>query len=306
LEGRTQDEAAAELGWSKRTLRRRLKEGRMGLGRRLSRRGVVWPAALSAVLFSDAGVSAVLSPGLLDSTVKAASLFAAGQTAAAGLISAKAAALTEGVLQTMLLSKLKVAVVITLAICALGIGASALRHGTVAAEPPSAVSKSAIPGQDQDNLKETVLAVEKRTWEAYAKQDVAAFKNLVADDFVCIDTFGRPSDKAGVLDYVARFRVLEHTMKDVKVVLLNATSAIVSYEVQYKVRPTAGQRVENTTRRITSAWAQRKGRWWYVYCEDRIVQTDLPFFKLQHFDVEDGPIDTIRPEAKREKGPPQD
>src|SRR5262249_61919490 len=69
LEGRTQDEAAAELGWSKRTLRRRLEEGRTGLGRRLSRRGVVWSAALSAVLFSEAGASAALAPGLLDSTV---------------------------------------------------------------------------------------------------------------------------------------------------------------------------------------------------------------------------------------------
>src|SRR6516165_9873352 len=60
LEGRTQDEAAEELGWSKRTLRRRLEEGRTGLGHRLSRRGVVWPAALSAVLFSDAVASAAL------------------------------------------------------------------------------------------------------------------------------------------------------------------------------------------------------------------------------------------------------
>src|SRR5262249_55251690 len=74
LEGRTQDEAAAQLGWSTRTLRRRLEEGRAGLGRRLSRRGVVWPAALSAVLFSDSVASAALSPGLVDATIKAASL----------------------------------------------------------------------------------------------------------------------------------------------------------------------------------------------------------------------------------------
>src|SRR6516225_3917794 len=53
LEGRTQDEAAEQLGWSKRTLRRRLEEARTGLGRRLSRRGVAWSAALSAVLLSE-------------------------------------------------------------------------------------------------------------------------------------------------------------------------------------------------------------------------------------------------------------
>ena len=53
LEGRTQDEAARHLGWSRTTFQRRLGEGCTALGRRLKRRGVVWPAALSAVLLSD-------------------------------------------------------------------------------------------------------------------------------------------------------------------------------------------------------------------------------------------------------------
>src|SRR5438309_4336818 len=53
LEGRTQVEAAQELGWSKSTLVRRLDDARAVLGRRLTRKGVVWPAALASVLFSD-------------------------------------------------------------------------------------------------------------------------------------------------------------------------------------------------------------------------------------------------------------
>ncbi len=50
LEGRTQDESAKQLAWSKSTLRRRLEEARTALHRRLSVRGIVLPAALSAVL----------------------------------------------------------------------------------------------------------------------------------------------------------------------------------------------------------------------------------------------------------------
>src|SRR5438128_5293618 len=53
LEGRSQEEAAQQLGWSKSTLLRRLEEARAALGRCLTRRGVIWPAALSAVLLSD-------------------------------------------------------------------------------------------------------------------------------------------------------------------------------------------------------------------------------------------------------------
>ena len=48
--GRTQDEAARELGWSIRTLRRRLERGRDLLRARMARRG----ATLSAGLFAAA------------------------------------------------------------------------------------------------------------------------------------------------------------------------------------------------------------------------------------------------------------
>jgi len=72
------------------------------------------------------------------------------------------------------------------------------------------------------------------------------------------------------------------------VVLLGATSALVNYQIDYKVRPTDGKKVESTSRRVTAAWAQRKGRWWYVYFEDRLVQEDRfvapwpeqPFWRL--------------------------
>jgi RNA polymerase sigma factor (sigma-70 family) len=272
LEGRTQDEAAEQLGWSKRTLRRRLEEGRTGLGHRLSRRGVVWPAALSAVLLSDAVVSATLSPGLLDSTIKAASLIAAGQTAAVGLISAKAATLTEGVLKTMLLSKLKVAVVVMLVLGGLGIGASGLPYRTAAAEPPFPESKSAARELDVGNLKETVLALEKRAWEALTKQDIDAIRALLADDYTGSDTRGEIESKARSLAWMASFRVVDPEMKKAKVVVLNATSAIVTYEIRYKIASTEGQIVQTVSpRHVTSVWTMRNGKWWCAYCDTSLL-----------------------------------
>ncbi len=138
LEGRSQEEAARQLGWSKSTLLRRLEEARAALGRRLTRRGVVWPAALSAVLLSDCVASAALAPGLVGSTVEAAAQVAAGQ-AAAGIISVKVAALTEGVLKTMLLTKLKIAMAVVLAVGVVGAGASLMKLPAPAAEPPKTV-----------------------------------------------------------------------------------------------------------------------------------------------------------------------
>src|SRR5258708_512288 len=84
LEGRPQEESACQLECSKSTLRRRLEEARDALGGRLKGRGIVWSAALSAVLLSDCIASAAPAPGVVVSTIEAAAGVAAGQQVAAG------------------------------------------------------------------------------------------------------------------------------------------------------------------------------------------------------------------------------
>jgi RNA polymerase sigma factor (sigma-70 family) len=106
LEGKTQDEAAAVLGVSRITVNKRLEHGRALLRVRLTRRGL----GAAGVLLAGAWPTtawAQLPPILVSSTIKAATLVATGQAAAAGAISAKVAALTQGVLKAMFLTKLK-------------------------------------------------------------------------------------------------------------------------------------------------------------------------------------------------------
>jgi RNA polymerase sigma factor (sigma-70 family) len=132
LEGRTQEEAASQLGWSKSTLLRRLDEARTALRRRLTRRGVVWPAAVSAVLVSDCIAPAALPLGLIGSTVEVSAGVATGKSAA-GLISAKVASLTQGVFKAMLLTKLKAATGLLLGVVISFAGAGILIYRTQAA-----------------------------------------------------------------------------------------------------------------------------------------------------------------------------
>jgi RNA polymerase sigma factor (sigma-70 family) len=104
LEGRTQDEAARQLGMSLTTLKRRLEQGRAYLCRRLTRCGLSLPAALLAALVSQNPSAAGLTP-LVQSTVQAGLLFKAGQTAEQ--VSTQAGALAREMLKTMLVSRLK-------------------------------------------------------------------------------------------------------------------------------------------------------------------------------------------------------
>jgi hypothetical protein len=220
------------------------------------------------MMFSQKMASAGVPASVVSSTIKVASNFAAGQAVATAVVSTRVAALTEGVLKSMLLSKLRVAVVLMLAIGALGITAGALAQRTGPGEPRPPVSKSAAPGPDEGKLTKTVLALEKRIWKAHTKQDIDVFKSLLADDFTGTDIRGDSYTKEDALNYVATYRVVDPVLTNARVVVLNATSAIVTYEIHYKVVSTDGQQVDTVSpRQATTAWAMRDGKWRYVYCE---------------------------------------
>jgi cytochrome c peroxidase len=138
LEGKTQEEAAAHVGVAVSTLKIRMERGRSLLRSRLVRRGL-GPAAILAAAAWPAAASAMVPGVLASSTLKAANLFAGGQVATTAA-SAKVAALTEGVLKTMLLTKWKLVTVVLLgtSLVAGAAGVRVLVSGT--GEPPTAAT----------------------------------------------------------------------------------------------------------------------------------------------------------------------
>jgi len=137
LEGRTRKQVAQQLKIPEGTVASRLATARTMLAKRLARHGLpVSGAALAAVLTQNAA-SASAPVSVAFSTIKAASIFAAGP-AAGGVISAKAIALAEGVSKTMLLTKLKIATAVLMAVAVLGTGAAALTQQVPAKKAPAA------------------------------------------------------------------------------------------------------------------------------------------------------------------------
>jgi RNA polymerase sigma factor (sigma-70 family) len=127
LEGKGIKEAARHLGWPQGTLAGRLARARTMLAERLSRRGVAVSSGLLVALLSQNTASAVVPTSVASSTLQAACLLAAGQAAVPGALSAKVAALTDGVLNAMLLTKLKIAASWVL-VAALGITMGLIAH----------------------------------------------------------------------------------------------------------------------------------------------------------------------------------
>jgi len=115
LEGQTRDQAARQLGWSLRTLDRRLTRGRELLRLRLLRKGLTLSAGLLAGALGEQAACAAVPVTLLDTTRKAATLVAAGKRVAAAASSQVAVLVQEG-MRAMLWTKLQTATVLVVAL----------------------------------------------------------------------------------------------------------------------------------------------------------------------------------------------
>jgi RNA polymerase sigma factor (sigma-70 family) len=136
LEGITRKEAARQLGIPEGSVASRLARARVMLAKRLTQRGIVMAGGSVAAVLSAGSASASAPPALVASAIKAASLLAEGQ--AAGVVSAKVAALTEGVVKAMFVSKTKgvlaVVLVVGLALGGIGAGIGLSTHSAAVAQ----------------------------------------------------------------------------------------------------------------------------------------------------------------------------
>jgi C-terminal peptidase prc len=131
LEGCTTDQAARQLGWSLRTLERRLAQGRELLRGRLTRRGLTLSAVLLAATLSGETALAEMPPQLTD----AATVLVVSPAAGSGAPAALADAVMKGM--TMWQSKV-IAPFVLLAAVALGGGHVLLKADTP--QPPAKIS----------------------------------------------------------------------------------------------------------------------------------------------------------------------
>jgi RNA polymerase sigma factor (sigma-70 family) len=113
LGGMTRKEVARNLGIPEGTMSSRLSTARRQLAERLRRHGLTLLGGSVATILSQNAVSAYVPTSLVASTIKAASTVAAGSTTA-GAVTANVVALTEGVLQTMFLTKVKTVTAVVL------------------------------------------------------------------------------------------------------------------------------------------------------------------------------------------------
>jgi RNA polymerase sigma factor (sigma-70 family) len=120
LEGKQRKEAARQLRIAEGTLSSRLTTARRTLAKRLARRGVEVSGGVLATVLAERAATACVPPSVVLDTIQAVSLVAAGK--AAGAVSINVVTLSEGVVKTMFVTKLKIALVAALAVSVSGLG----------------------------------------------------------------------------------------------------------------------------------------------------------------------------------------
>jgi RNA polymerase sigma factor (sigma-70 family) len=138
VEGRTQEEAARQLGWSHGSVRGRLMRGRARLHARLVRRGLTLSAGLLALEVLRGTATAAVAARLGDAVLRAAC------SPGAGDVSHGAFVLAEGVVRNMMLTKLK-----SLALVVLLVGAVVLSGGLLARHALAGCFPRPAPAADE-------------------------------------------------------------------------------------------------------------------------------------------------------------
>ncbi|HEY7156402.1 MAG TPA: sigma-70 family RNA polymerase sigma factor [Gemmataceae bacterium] len=214
LEGKTRKEAARLLGWAEGTVASRLARGRTMLARRLARHGLTLPAAALSAALTKQAASASLSVSLVGSTIKAVTGVAAGE-AAATVFSAKAAALAEGVVKSMLLTKLKWAGASALMVVVLGaaVGGAVYRGQAVETDKPKAPAKkteesgkakaprphpkvAVQPAQVLNDALDAARNLKDKQWKAWMLTSIAEEQAKAGDKTAAARTYKEALDAA--------------------------------------------------------------------------------------------------------------
>jgi RNA polymerase sigma factor (sigma-70 family) len=180
FEGKTYAEAARLLGCPRGTLSIRLTRARLLLKNRLANEGLTLSTGLLvAALSEQVGAAAVASSRLIEATSKGAALLAAGKSIAEAA-PVPVAALTQGVLRAMVVTKIKTALMLLLVSGTLGLAGVALAQhlGTKPVPPEEKATIDASIRKAIDELESPRFAVREAAADRLKKIGTPALPAL--------------------------------------------------------------------------------------------------------------------------------
>jgi RNA polymerase sigma factor (sigma-70 family) len=212
FEGKTHEQAAEQLGWPKGTVAVRLLRARELLRARLIRRGLTLSAGVLGTALAQAAGSAAVPAALVTTTLKATTFSQTSKALAAGLLSRQAAAVMEGIVRTMYLTRLKTVASVVVAVAVLTAGAAVFAGRLFTTQPASAAYTEPPAGKQKprERLDQDVQAAIARAvdylksaqqdgnWEHVWNRRITGFQGGLTSLalLALLDSDVRPNDEA--------------------------------------------------------------------------------------------------------------
>jgi RNA polymerase sigma factor (sigma-70 family) len=260
LEGKSRKEVARLLGLPEGTLSWRLAHARKLLAGRLARYGLAVSGGALAAVLSEKTASACVTGALAASTARVAVLVTAGEALTAGAVPARVVALAEGVVKTMLLTKLRAFVAVAV-VTLVGAGVVGLSYRTGAAEPKQPAAPNAAQGvaDDLEALRLEVEALRKslqatRERVRALEDEVAALKGTKAE---AAPAPNKPAP-AALKEELEREKVRLYKLADEKTLKDLADQKRKAVEAAEKLSDLAAQKMKQTADPLAEAEAALK------------------------------------------------
>jgi hypothetical protein len=113
---------------------------------------------------------------------------------------------------------------------------------------------------EQSKLENAVAAKVRAEWDAFKERNKTAYGSLLVDDFVGVEDDGEGTrDKLHAVGEVETSNVYGYTLSFFKVVPLDPSAALVTYEITLEFPPKTTIRYKRMY--VSELWIKRDGEW---------------------------------------------
>jgi hypothetical protein len=117
------------------------------------------------------------------------------------------------------------------------------------------------PDKALSPVEQTLVTNEKSLIEAKKKDDVAFFKRTLSDDFSLVGVDGTLLQQQEAVDNLGDADLLELTPYGIKVVTLNDSAAVVTYDAIVREKPEEDQGPPPRYQHFSSVWVKQGDQW---------------------------------------------
>jgi len=129
-----------------------------------------------------------------------------------------------------------------------------------AQEPTPSPSPAPKPAMSRAQSQRTIIATEKKLWEAWKNKDTKPFKANLSADSIMIGDSGVANKTTAIKDLESMAcEVKSYELSDIKVTFLNSSAALVTYKATQDA--TCGGQAAPAAVWASSAYVMRGGKW---------------------------------------------